>query len=178
MRIATILVLLFAISCAPAEEKTSSSFPISPEQDAILLVVDEFFLALGSADIDAFKALHSAKATNVVVLPEGDEAVRYRTIDEAIEGMRAGPFPKIRERYWDPVVLERNGLAVVWTPYSIDIDGARSHCGVDVFNMTKHGPDWKIDSVSFTVEPSACEEFKPGENSAIRPDFSALGAEE
>ncbi len=177
MRTVAILALLFAVSCAPAEHQ-EMEMPASPNREVLLQTIDDFFIALGSGDADAFEALHSPGATSVIVAPENDEKVRYRTIAQAVTQMHSADFPKIRERYWDPIVLERSGLALVWTPYSIDVDGARLHCGVDVFSLSKHDSGWKIDSVSYTMEPTACNEIKPGEASRVRPDFSVLDAKE
>lgn len=177
MRIAAISVSLLAVGCAPAAQQ-ETAVPPAPSREALLQVIDDFFLALGAGDADAFEALHSPGATSVIVTPENDEKIRYRSIAQAVIQMRGADFPKIRERYWDPIILERSGLALVWAPYSIDVDGARLHCGVDVFNLSKHDSGWKIDSVNYTMEPTACDEIKPGETSHVRPDFSILDAKE
>ncbi len=155
-----------------------AALPEAPHRGEILDTVDAFFLALASSDADVIAALHSPGAVNVIAEPEKDASIRYRPVSEMVERMRSGAFPEFRERYWDPTVLERGGLAVVWTPYSIEKDGARLHCGVDIFNLSKHGEIWKIDSLNFTMEPSACGEFNPGEGAISRPDFSALDAKE
>ena len=167
--------LIWACSNAPQE---IAAIPDAPHRDEILATVDAFFLALGSADADAFEGLHSRGAVNVIAAPESGADIRYRPVTETIEQMRTGDFPVLRERYWDPIVLERAGLAVVWTPYSIDEEGERLHCGVDIFNLSQHGDAWKIDGASFTMEPSACNEIIPGATSQIRPDFSVLDAKE
>lgn len=177
MRAVAILVSLLAAACAPAAQQ-ENTMPESPNREALLQIIDDFFIALGSGDADAFEALHSPGATSVIVAPENDEKIRYRTIAQGVIQMRGDDFPKIRERYWDPIVLERSGLALVWTPYSIDVDGTRLHCGVDVFNLSKHDSGWKIDSVNYTMEPTACDDIKPGEASRVRPDFSILNAKE
>jgi hypothetical protein len=161
-------LLLWACASAPRQ---TAALPIAPHRDEILATVDAFFLALASSDAEAITALHSPGAVNVIAEPEKGASIRYRPVSEMIERMRSGAFPKFRESYWDPVVLERGGLAVVWTPYAIDKDGVRLHCGVDIFNLSKHGKTWKIDSLNFTMEPSACGEINPGEGAIVRPDF-------
>ena len=168
-------LLLWACASAPRQ---MAAHPEAPHRGEILDTVDAFFLALASSDADAIAALHSPGAVNVIAEPEKGASIRYRPVSEMIGRIKNGAFPKFRERYWDPTVLERGGLAVVWAPYSIDQDGARQHCGVDIFNLSKHGKTWKIDSLSFTIEPSACGEINPGGAAIIRPDFSALDAKE
>lgn len=169
--------LLWAAACTPAEQSEAPA-PLAPHREEILATVDVFFLALASSDADAIAALHSPGAVNVIAEPEKGAAVRYRPVSEMVERMRSGEFPTFRERYWDPIVLERGGLAVVWTSYSIDLGDDRLHCGVDVFNMSKHDGTWKIDGLNFTMEPSACNEITPGARSTVRPDFSTLEVKE
>lgn len=168
-------LLMAACSHVP---KDRSAHDAAPHRDEILNIVDAFFLALATSDAEAIAAMHSPGAVNVIAEPEIGAAIRYRPVTTMIERMRNGAFPKLHERYWDPIILERGGLAVVWTPYSIDIDGVRKHCGVDIFNLSNHGETWKIDSVSFTMEPSACGEITPRAGSVVRPDFSALDEKE
>ena len=174
---ALLLVSLLLPACSHAPQRITAIGP-APHQDEILKTVDSFFLALASSNADVIAVLHSPGAFNVIAEPEKGAAVRYRPVSEMIERMRSGEFPKFRERYFDPIVLERGGLAVVWTRYSIDKDGARLHCGVDIFNLSRHDDDWKIDSLGFTMEASACDEIKPGEDAIVRPDFSDIVAKE
>jgi hypothetical protein len=65
----------------------------------------------------------------------------------------------------------------VWAPYSIDVNGARSHCGIDVFNMSKGEGGWLVDNISYTHEEAACDELEGDRAGSARPDFTALDAE-
>jgi hypothetical protein len=65
---------------------------------------------------------------------------------------------RFTEKYWDPTVLIHNGIAIFWAPYSFDIDGKRSHCGVDQFDFIKVQGEWKLASAMWTVEPDGCPE--------------------
>jgi hypothetical protein len=47
-------------------------------------------------------------------------------------------------------------MAVFWAPYSFDIDGKRSHCGVDVFDFIRVKGEWKLANSMWTVEPDGC----------------------
>ena len=169
--------LLLLAGCASAG-KIGAGIPPAAHREEILAVVDAMLLALATSDADAVERLYSSVAVNVIAEPEKGAAVRYRPAAVMVERMRKGEFPKFHERYWDPIVHERGGLAVVWTPYSLDEGGARVHCGVDIFNLSKHDEGWKVDAFSFTMEPTACDEIKPGAASIVRPDFSALDAKE
>ena len=167
----------FVGACAPVADK-QVDMPMAPDHAEILQTVDAFFLALGSADADAMEKLHAPVALNVVNAPDDAEKIRYRSLQELTGQMRDEEFPVIRERYWDPVVLQRAGLAVVWAPYSIDVSDNRLHCGVDVFNLSKHDQGWMIDALSFTMEPTACDELESKMTTQTYPDYTALDAKE
>jgi hypothetical protein len=63
---------------------------------------------------------------------------------------------RFTEKYWDPTVLIHRDMAVFWAPYSFDIDGKRSHCGVDVFDFIRVNGEWKLANSMWTVEPDGC----------------------
>ena len=72
-----------------------------------------------------------------------------------------GPPNRAQFADWEPTVLIRGPIAVVWAPYEFRRDGKVSHCGVDVFNMLKVDGRWLIGNAMWTVEPEACDELKP-----------------
>lgn len=49
---------------------------------------------------------------------------------------------------------------MIWAPYEFQLNGKTTHCGVDVFNMVKADGAWKIASLTWTTEPTACGELK------------------
>jgi hypothetical protein len=177
MRLIIISFFAFVGACAPIAGKQAET-PSAPDRAAILQTVDAFFLALGAADAEAMEMLHSSVALNVRNAPDDETKIRYHSLQELTDQMRNDDFPVVRERYWNPTVLQRAGLAVVWAPYSIDVSDARLHCGVDVFNLSKHDDGWKIDALSFTIEPSACDELESKMTTQTNPDYSALDAKE
>ncbi len=52
-------------------------------------------------------------------------------------------------------MLVQGPIAVVWAPYSIDVNGARSHCGIDVFNLLRVDDQWKISGIQYTMDLTA-----------------------
>ena len=63
----------------------------------------------------------------------------------------------------------RGAMALVWAPYEFQIDGTTSHCGVDVFSFARIDGVWKVSNSMWTVEPDACDELRPADESLIRP---------
>jgi hypothetical protein len=60
------------------------------------------------------------------------------------------------ERIWSPLVRLHGPLAEVWAPYDFHIDGAFSHCGVDVFTLMRGAAGWQIANTAYTVERTGC----------------------
>lgn len=159
------IMLIFVVGVAPGAAKSAV------DEQAILETIDAFFIALAAGDADTIEALQSPNSITIVARPETDQPIQYGVGADLVSGIRAGSFPKVVEPYWSPTVLQRKSLAVVWTPYEVRVDDELIHCGVDVFNLSRHDDGWKIDAVSWTAEPSACEELWPDDKSVLRPQF-------
>lgn len=170
---AAALAGLLLNACAPAANNAAPA-PKAPDEEAILATVDAFFTAMAEKDAGALRAIVAPGAAMVAIGygPDGARPPRRSGIQGFIDGVGAEDYPdRVHEAYWDPTVLQRDGLAVVWTPYRIDIGGERRHCGVDVFNLSREDGKWLVDSISFTMEPGACGELEP-EGVAARPVFA------
>ena len=164
------------------EPSVVQTIPEAPDRSEILSVVDIFFEALALRDADVFENLYSEDARSVTTFPETPERpIRYGRMADTAAAMRAGRLPKIEEPYWSPIVLQRGNLAVVWAPYEVWVDETLSHCGIDVFNMSRHMKDgksqWLIDSIHWTQEPNACMELWPDGRSVLRPNMFSQGTE-
>lgn len=147
----------------------------APSRDAILDVIDALFLALAAGDADAFEALHAPGARTISMRLDKKGAIRYGLASDFGRALRSGKASPVIEPYWSPIVLQRKSLAVVWAPYQVSVGEKLIHCGVDVINLSRHikgdQARWLIDSVSWTAEPSACEELWPEDKSVFRPEF-------
>jgi hypothetical protein len=152
-------------SIASAQPPQSS--PPHPEESAILALVDRFMLAVGDKDPAAVAALRLEGGFTITErpAPSGGTLISRRVFTPA----GSTRTTEYRERYWDPTVLVRGSIAVVWTPYELWADGKTSHCGIDVFDLLKEQGVWKIANAMWTVEPEACPALRPKDPSRIRP---------
>ena len=161
------ILLLFAVlglsACATARPRVAQPHP---DETAILTVVDRFMHAISANDAALLSEIRLEGGFTIVERPNqsGGTLVTRRVFSP--EGGRRGAY---RERYWDPTVLVRGSLAVVWTPYEFWIDGKTSHCGIDVFDMLKERGVWRIANAMWTVEPAACAALRPADPSRVRP---------
>jgi uncharacterized protein (TIGR02246 family) len=135
------------------------------EQEAILAVVDRFMQAIATKNNTLFAQVRMKDTTSIVERPADGGGTRLvrRPFDLAL------PVGTFVERYWDPVVHIRNGIAVVWAPYEFWENGKTSHCGIDVFELAKENGRWRIGNMMWTVEPDACSALRPADASRIRP---------
>lgn len=123
---------------------------------AILKSVDEFLRGLNEKNASVMGAVSTKDGMLVShIVREGKALVRARTFAQDLATI-GEEKDTLNEVYWDPTVLVRGNIAVVWTEYSFDLNGKRSHCGIDVFNMMKIDGAWKVTGIQYTVEPDTC----------------------
>lgn len=142
-------LLLFAAGAAPP--------PVVDERAQVMAAVDRVFAAINSNDAEAFKQMMVPEGTNISLRyqPDGSAMLRVKSNIQEIADARAEKR-KFTEKYWNPTVLIHNDIAIFWAPYSFDIDGKRSHCGIDQFDFVKLDGQWKLASSMWTVEPKGC----------------------
>lgn len=133
-----------------------------PDDEARVLAVAESALeAITEEDLVAFTDLMVDEAVTFSAPGRDGEAdYAVRTRDEwrarSIEG-------DVVERGFDPVVHVSGPVAVVWLPYDLYLDGAWSHCGVDIFSLVRTGEGWRIASLAWSYEqPPACRRHPEG----------------
>ena len=162
----TFMLLAAALSAVAGATASAQTASPHPEEAAILAVVDRFMHAVSTNDWALLAELRLEGGFNAVErpAPTGGTLVTRRVFDP--KGAKPGAY---RERYWDPTVLVRGSIAVVWTPYEFWNDGKTSHCGIDVFDMVKEQGGWKIANMMWTVEPDACAALRPADPARVRP---------
>jgi hypothetical protein len=148
--LAGLLSLLFFAQQAIAEER-------HPEHDAVMKVVDLFFVAINTSDAALMKkiALHDSMTYSVREQDDGRWILRARPQTYDFDPANWGP-EKLTERYWDPTVLITDHIAVFWAPYDFYVDGEFSHCGTDAIDLVKVDGDWRIGNSRWTVQKTSC----------------------
>lgn len=172
MKSAVLLLILAPVGCASAGPRVvvAAGAEVAPaEEAAILAAMDRFFVAMAARDSAAYAdsitpdgMTYSQRRIN------GEWTLRRRSNQHDIDAFNS-EARVLHETYWEPAVLIRGPMAVVWAPYEFRIDGEVSHCGVDVVDMLKVDGEWVIGNAMWTVEPGACDELRPPRNATIRP---------
>ena len=119
--------------------------------------VDRWLAAINANDADALAAnqLPQGMTFRQFHAPDGTLKLSNRSNADWVERVRGGK-DRLHERYWKPTILVHGGVATFWAPYSFDIDGKRSHCGIDVFDLVKVEGKWLVANAMWTVEPQGC----------------------
>ena len=146
-----LLMLAVALWAVPAAARAD-------DQADVRAAVDQWLAAINSNDADGLAArqLPQGMTFRQLHTPDGSLKLSSRSNAEWVERAR-GETQKFHEQYWQPTILVHGGIATFWAPYSFDVNGKRSHCGVDVFDLVKVDGRWLIANAMWTVEPQGCE---------------------
>lgn len=133
----------------------------SPDARAtVIAVADSALAAITRGDVVALTDLMVPEA---VMFPtstrDGETTYRVRTR----EAQRTGSMTGVVERGFTPQAMVNGGVAMVWMPYDLYINGTWSHCGVDVFTLVKSNGTWRIASLAWSAEqPPVCDKHPTG----------------
>ena len=148
------ILIFLAASLALSEPS-----PASDERTQVIAAADRFLAAINSNDAEALRRMAIPEGMNISLRYQSDGSSNLRVKSNAQQVTETkAETRRFTEKYWDPTVLIHNGIAIFWAPYSFDIDGKRSHCGVDQFDFIKVQGEWKLASAMWTVEPDGCPE--------------------
>jgi hypothetical protein len=144
------------VVAAPAVTVAQSS----DQRAAAIAVADSALAAITRGDGVALTDLMVPEA---ILYPtstrEGATTYRVRTRAE----QRSMPIRGVVERGFRPEAMVSGGVAMVWMPYDLYINGAWSHCGADVFMMVRTEGTWKITAMTWSAEqPPVCEKHPSG----------------
>ena len=148
------LLILLLISINSFAQKKQN-----PEEKEILLKVQQFFDALEKQDTVLFKSILLTNG-QVWAISEKENAAKYsmRQFGDFMKTL-INPARIIQERMLSSEVKIHNRIAMAWVPYTLDISGKFSHCGVDLFTFLKTDEGWKIATAAYTIEPEGCSHF-------------------
>jgi hypothetical protein len=131
----------------------------SPQAE-VAAALDRLMASVNSGDADAFSAIVEPRAMIQVqqFKPDGSSELRVLPTSDFAARMRDRVAKKIAvdERLIDPQILITRDFAHVWAPYSVDVGGKRSHCGVNSFAFVKTAGEWRVTNMTWTADPQGC----------------------
>ena len=127
---------------------------------AVIAVADSALAAITRGDAIGLTDLMVPEA---VMFPTStrDGVTTYRV--RTREAQRTASLNGAVERGFKPTAMVNGGVAMVWMPYDLYLNGAWSHCGADVFTLVKADGKWRIASLAWSAEqPPVCEKHPSG----------------
>jgi len=128
---------------------------------AVLALADSALVLVSASNFGAFADL-MLDATMTISLAEraGKLSLAARTTAQWRNGPSGGT---LLERGFGGKAMVEGRIAMVWLPYDFYVNGAWSHCGIDVFTMVKQDTTWKIANLVYTLaQPPECAKHPAG----------------
>jgi hypothetical protein len=142
-----------AMPCAVRAQSTA-------DEQAVIAIADSALAAISRGDAVAFTDLMIPEAMLYPTSTRGGVTL-YRT--RTREAQRAASLSGVVERGFAPMARVSGGVAMVWMPYDLYVNGNWSHCGADVFTLVKSAGIWRIASMAWSAEqPPVCERHPAG----------------
>jgi hypothetical protein len=129
------------------------------QEKAIKATILRFFEGMEKGDT----ALLKSTCTSGMVLQtfmadkEGKMEVYTEELADFLSMIATPNTDKYEERIRFEAIHAEKSLASVWTPYSFYINGKRSHCGTNSFQLVKMAEGWKIQYILDTRRKQGCE---------------------
>ena len=152
--IPTIAAALIAVaSPAFAQDANEASGSAEPKETVAL-----FMKAFNAQDAEAMRAL-VVEGGSVTVIEEraGEDRSRTIALDDLISTIAASPSD-LEEPVWGMATLRSGPVATVMASYEFLIDGERSHCGKNIYSLTRVNGEWKIASIAYSHKEEDCGE--------------------
>lgn len=127
------------------------------DSTAAMAAANALMTAIGNKDEAMLKAiiLPQAVLLSQRLAADGSINTSVRNRDEWLAGLMSAKGT-LSEKMTDPRLMIHHDLAHVWAPYTFDIDGKRSHCGIDSLGLARIDGQWRVTSLAWTAEPQGC----------------------
>ena len=130
--------------------------PTVDERRAVLAPVDSFFAALKRRDTTLLGTVFTSRANWVTASYRNGQATVGRRPASEDAAIVARATAVLDERLLDAVVRIDGDIAMVWGPYQFRVGDQLSHCGHDLFHLTRDGGVWRLEGGAFTIRPDGC----------------------
>lgn len=155
-RVSPLLLIATIVGAMPGAVRAQST----DDEKAVIAIADSALAAITRGDAVAFTDLMIPEAMLYPTSTRGGVTV-YRA--RTRETQRTASISGVVERGFAPLARVSGGVAIVWMPYDLYVNGAWSHCGADVFTLVKSAGAWRIASMAWSAEqPPVCDRHPTG----------------
>lgn len=141
-----------------------SNNSIAQSNDAIVKVVDQFFVAMEAKDTIGLDSILHDECIIFSTLTKNEKPVIEPLRKVSFLGFMRRAIDKkyvYDEQLWTYDVSREDNLATVWTEYTLFVGASKqvSHCGVNVFTLAKTSTNkWVITNITDTRRKKDCIE--------------------
>jgi hypothetical protein len=119
--------------------------------------VRTFMTAFNAKDGEGMSAVVMEGAMLAMISKRGEsESAAILPLSGLIAATVSAPFD-LKEPTWNLRVLEDGPVASIFADYEFLIDGKRSHCGTNVFQLIRAKDSWKIAGLTYSDFAEGCE---------------------
>jgi len=148
-KIISIFLVCFAIQLS-AQDKTSK-IQTTEDINKIKKVLTQFFEVIESQDTALYKEIVLLDGQICAIdNTKKQQNISFRTFYDDI--YLFNPDEILQETPLDINIEIFNQIASAIVPYNFSINGKFSHCGIDIFILTKTKNIWKITNLNYTRE--------------------------
>lgn len=118
--------------------------------------VEQFMAAFNSKDAETMSSLANAGAmVTVIEEQDGEDRLQSVPLEQLITNISSASAD-LSEPIWDMTVMQEGPVATVVARFEFLIDGQRSHCGTNIFNLVRFEGEWKIASIAYSHIEEGC----------------------
>lgn len=146
-------LLAFCPTSFAQKQKTEN-----PEK-SIKTVINRFFEGMEKGDTALLKSTCTPTMVLQTYMADKDGKMQVYTEEfaEFVAMVSSPSADKYDERIRFEAIHAEKSLASVWTPYTFFINGKRSHCGTNSFQLVKTNDGWKIQYIIDTRRKQGCD---------------------
>ena len=150
-------ISFFLALCLPL-----GAFAQSTAEAEVAAVITQLFDGMRTADTASIKAVfHPEMRLNSTGYDAaGEPTFQSGSLGNWLATVARVPAGQLDERLFGTHIRIDGPLATAWTPYSFYFNGARSHCGVNAFQLVQTQAGWRILQITDTRRQTGCDELE------------------
>lgn len=158
MKQQTFLALSLFLLAFSTQAFAQKNKPENPDKD-IKSTIKRFFDGMEKGDTALLKSACMPAMILQTYMADKEGVMQLYTEDfgEFVTMIGAPHTDHYEERIRFEAIHSEKSLAIAWTPYSFFINGKRSHCGTDSFQLVKTNEGWKIQYILDTRRKQGCD---------------------
>ncbi|MDO8969500.1 MAG: nuclear transport factor 2 family protein [Saprospiraceae bacterium] len=152
----SLLSLAFLAVCTPMIAQKAKP---DNQEKAIKTVINRFFEGMEKGDTTLLKStcMPDMQLQTYMTDKAGDMQLYTQDMRDFVQMVANITSDQYDERIKFEAIHAEQSLASVWTPYSFYINGKRSHCGTNSFQLVKTTEGWKIQYILDTRRKQGCK---------------------